>query len=1084
MFGYEDATNKVYTPTSSNIIDVIDPNDGSLSAQYDVGTDGVDVVHIATGSDESAVTFYTYEAGSTQSIHKYTTTESLSSTVSGTVTDSSGNQISQADIQITDTSDGSTVFSGTTDASGQWSTELSDGDYEVTAKKTGYEPNTKTFTVSGSSVSISQTLATDTYSVSGYILDGTGNPVDGATITVSNNTDTVTTATAGSNGYYSTNLANGSYSLEASSSGYKNGSITATVDGASLSDQNITLGQDTISGVVRTTDGAPVKGATVKVLAVNFTALDVPDPRENEERADELLSQAENVTPPDWNPNANLRENVSKLNGKYVAVHSKGDWQLRGFNIKELDSAPTIGADPHLSTMRTELPADQTLVFSIWDASEGGLLEDNADEDLPGETASGTVVIERLGPGGEQIDDQLRLNTSGTVKIRSVGSPTGKTHETAATELQPGFYRIYPADNPAAAQVRAIGDPESITQGWRQNLTTRAGDLTEQAKQIRQRIENHTFEPITTTTDANGEWSVTANTHLDKASIIAYKVPAELGKDPRDATMEDMRNLFESGTYNGSYVLPADAERVDVPKSNVEVRVVGANAPDYADLRQYATLAEWFNAFMANHSYAEAIPVLQQRLTETADAQAEELYRQWLSLSKQNQELREKAKNNNGGQTIIRETETIRGKINGTNVSEMQDELEALRQSLSELQGTIDNGTLDSSVNGGNVSLSFPFETDLTTDQVAVLVHYSNGTTQTLSPTNSSYVSVKSNMLGGDTVRIKDYPINRSGVAVANFDVTVANAEGIGRASKRITNPNFDGDVPKLAGIDLSTLRPGPDEVVRLTVHPAETADVKRLESVRVFDPAGGEIVANTTGGRTAQFTTNGSGTYHIEAVYSNLDGYNFSTTFQVVAGQQDQNMPASMRVVESTIGTYALTGESLDAGAVEIENGGSDVTVFARIPNASDPPGRLHVYTHAVTLPPDSSLDVHVVRGAERRAVQQTVGVTIHTASLPDDAYVYRMGSQPLPAESQTRFGSVTEQGGHTVIQTYTDENGHVSVNTNANPGWLDRVQWLWRTYVPEVSLPFTLHSPLSAGIAPFAAVGVTVAAYRRRRR
>jgi len=148
------------------------------------------------------------------------------------------------------------------------------------------------------------------------------------------------------------------------------------------------------------------------------------------------------------------------------------------------------------------------------------------------------------------------------------------------------------------------------------------------------------------------------------------------------------------------------------------------------------------------------------------------------------------------------------------------------------------------------------------------------------------------------------------------------------------------------------------------------------------------------------------------------------------------------------------------------------------------------------VTLPPDSSLDVHVVRGEERRAVQRTVGVTIHTASLPDEAYVYRNGKQPLPLESETRFGSAAEKGDHTVIRTYTDENGHVSVSTKASPGYWDRVKWLWRTTVPSFSLPFMLDVPSvpsipglgidgGPGVGPAAvlpAVGVVTAASRRR--
>lgn len=1042
-------------------------------------TDAVKGVGI--NEEESSVKIY---HGTSSGVKKIDTGETLTSSVSGTVTDDSGNPISQANITVEDTSDGSVVYETQTDANGDWSTELGDGDYAVTAQKYGYEKNTTTFSVAGSAVQIDQTLYEDKYSVSGYILDGQGDPVGDASVTVKNDTGTVTTLTSGGNGYYSTSLTNGSYSLEAEANGYKNGSITATVDGAPLDNQNITLGQDTISGTVEKTDGTPCADCTVKLLAVNFSALDVQDPSEYEERANELIAESENVTPPEWDPDADLKSNFSETEGVYVAAHTKDDWDVRGFDVKELDFVPTASKNlVTLSQPKTQFDADEKVVVSVWNAEKDPWLQDSADEDLPGVTDSGTVVFQQVGPGGEELNDPLRVNTTKMVQTQA---PIGKKHEAAVADLPTGFYRVYPESNPAASYLISVGDPESRIEGWRDNLETKAGSLTDQAKTIRNRIDSHKFEPITTTTNAKGEWSVTANTHLEKTSIIAYKVPPALNKDPQNATMDDLNSVFEMGTYNGSYVLPADAERVDVPKSNVTVRVVGTDAPGYADPRQYANLRDWFNNFIANHSYAEAIPVLQQRLAEADDEQAKELYRQWLNLAKENEDLREKATENNGGKTIIRERTKVVEKINNTNTSEMQSELQALRESLSELRTTIDNGTVESTTSEGNVSLRFPFDTNLSPDQVAVLVHYSNGTTRTLSPQNSSYVSIDSNV-GGDDVVISEFPLNGSDAAVATFDVTVATPDGTGHASERVKNPTFDGDVPSLAAIDLSTLRPGPDEHVRLTLQPDADAKFKRLESVTVYGPDGNEITANVTNSRTGQFTTTGAGTYHIQTVYSNLDGKNFTTTVQITAGDTDQKMPAGLRVVESVVGTYALTGEGLDSGSVELAEGGSEVRVFARISNTSDVPGQLHVYTHAVTLPPDSNLDVHVVRGEERRAVSKTVGVTIHTASLPEDSYVYRNG-QPLPQDKQTRHGRIKEQGGHTVISTYTDDSGSLTVSTNANPGYWDKAVWLWQTTMPDLpDLPFSASIPLGAvesGGASIPALGVVGVAFYRRRR
>jgi hypothetical protein len=236
------------------------------------------------------------------------------------------------------------------------------------------------------------------------------------------------------------------------------------------------------------------------------------------------------------------------------------------------------------------------------------------------------------------------------------------------------------------------------------------------------------------------------------------------------------------------------------------------------------------------------------------------------------------------------------------------------------------------------------------------------------------------------------------------------------------------------------------------------------------------------TNGRTAEFTTEGEGTYHVEAVYSNLDGDRFTTTFQLTADDTARNMPAGVRIAESTIGTYALTGDGLDSGSVELTEGGSKVTVFAVVQNDTDVPNQLHVYTHGVSLPPDSTLNVNVVRGTDRRAVSETVGVSLHMASVPEGAYVYRNDGQPLPDDEQTQYGKVERQSDQTVIRTYTDDDGTVSVETQSNPGWWAKAVWTWRTTVPGLALPTI--GPLGVGGASMPVVGIAgIAVYRRRR-
>jgi hypothetical protein len=100
-----------------------------------------------------------------------------------------------------------------------------------------------------------------------------------------------------------------------------------------------------------------------------------------------------------------------------------------------------------------------------------------------------------------------------------------------------------------------------------------------------------------------------------------------------------------------------------------------------------------------------------------------------------------------------------------------------------------------------------------------------------------------------------------------------------------------------------------------------------------------------------------------------------FRTTYQLTAAETGRDLPAGLRVVESPVGIYAIAGDNLDAGTVELAEGGSKAEVFAQIPNGSDPPTELHVYTHGITFPPDAAIDVNVVQGEEMREIDQRVG-------------------------------------------------------------------------------------------------------------
>jgi hypothetical protein len=198
------------TSTSHNGVYVygpggIFPTDSYLSSNY-----WVDVAFVS-GSGSGPITNYT---------------------VSGNVSGGSG---------ATVTLSGGANSSTTADASGNFSFTVPNGTYTVTASKSGYAmtPTSRSVTVSGANVTgvtFTATASTATYTISGTISGGAG-----ATVSLSGAKTASTTAS--STGAYSfTGLANGTYTVKPTLSGYAMTptSKSVTVNGANVASTNFT----------------------------------------------------------------------------------------------------------------------------------------------------------------------------------------------------------------------------------------------------------------------------------------------------------------------------------------------------------------------------------------------------------------------------------------------------------------------------------------------------------------------------------------------------------------------------------------------------------------------------------------------------------------------------------------------------------------------------------------------------------------------------------------------------------------------------------------------------------------------------
>ena len=217
--------------------------------------------------------------GANQTGVNFTAQAVASWSISGTISPTAGG--GGATVTLSGTSSASTVA----DANGNYSfTGLANGSYSITPSKTGYTftPASKPVTVSGANqTGVNFTAqAVASWSISGTISPTAGG--GGATVTLSGASSASTVADA--NGNYSfTSLANGSYTVTPSKTGYTftPASKPVTVSGANQTGVNFTaqaVASWSISGAISPTAGGA--GATV-VLSGASSASTVADANGN-----------------------------------------------------------------------------------------------------------------------------------------------------------------------------------------------------------------------------------------------------------------------------------------------------------------------------------------------------------------------------------------------------------------------------------------------------------------------------------------------------------------------------------------------------------------------------------------------------------------------------------------------------------------------------------------------------------------------------------------------------------------------------------------------------------------------------------
>ena len=191
---------------------------------------------------------------------QWTIASGATGAITGTVRDASNNPLSGATVSVSPSGQNTTTAgNGTYTIS-----NLAVGTYTVTASKSGYtsqvQSNVQVPSGGSATVNFNLTQGGTTGTISGTITDANNsNPINGATVQTT--TGGHSTTSNASDDYTLINVTAGSYTVEASATGYQTNSLSNVV---------VNVGQTTDADVALTPDGQPISGITNRGFESGF----------------------------------------------------------------------------------------------------------------------------------------------------------------------------------------------------------------------------------------------------------------------------------------------------------------------------------------------------------------------------------------------------------------------------------------------------------------------------------------------------------------------------------------------------------------------------------------------------------------------------------------------------------------------------------------------------------------------------------------------------------------------------------------------------------------------------------------------
>jgi len=266
------ATIAIYDGNSDLLKHTGTDSNGSYHADVPNGTYRLDVD--ADGYAPTSVTDVNATTGETTTQN---VTLDEAAIITGTVTDTNGDPIADADVWV-HTEDYSVSVRNTTDGNGRYAVEVTNGTYTIDVDADGYTSASITDVNATTGETTTQDIILDEAAIiTGTVTDTNGDPIADADVDAHTDDYSVSDRTrTNGTGQYTVEVTNGTYTLDVDADGY----APTTVEDVNATTGNTTTQNATletaaiVTGMVTDTDGNPVPDADVHVHTDNYSVTD------------------------------------------------------------------------------------------------------------------------------------------------------------------------------------------------------------------------------------------------------------------------------------------------------------------------------------------------------------------------------------------------------------------------------------------------------------------------------------------------------------------------------------------------------------------------------------------------------------------------------------------------------------------------------------------------------------------------------------------------------------------------------------------------------------------------------------------